>query len=147
MQPTELKAILDAVRAQPDLAPRDGKTFCNIALDRILGLYGATRLTDAAGHVLCANDMVDRMRASLRLWTPVSGEVATARASVGTLVVAAQGNPCGHGHVAPVYPAGMEKSGSWGKFVPVLSNVGVKNAILRASQCFAKEPLYYSVHL
>jgi hypothetical protein len=147
MNATRLKEILDRVRQQPDLAPRkDGTTFCNIALDRILGLYGAARMTAPKNVPLMANDMVDFMRNNPQLWVPVNGDVACARASQGVLVVAAQ-QADGHGHVAAVYPAPMEYSGSWNKEVPMLNNIGKKNAVMRASMCFHAEPEYFSVRI
>jgi hypothetical protein len=149
MQPSRLKEILDAVRGQKDLVTHDvdgdgdKETFCNIALDRVLGLCGIPRMVyKLNGQPLMANAMIDFMRSSVN-WELVSGEVATARASVGTLVVAAQ-QADGHGHVAPVYPSPMEHSGSWGKYVPMLSNVGRQNAVLKSSMCFRTEPEYFS---
>jgi len=152
MTPSRLKEILDAVRNQADLLTRDmdgdgdKETFCNIALDRVLGLCGIPRMVNKLnGQPLMANDMIDFMRSSVN-WERVNGEVATARANIGTLVVAAQ-QADGHGHVAPVYPAPAEWSGSWGKEAPMLSNVGRQNAVLRASQCFRTEPEYFSRRL
>ena len=155
MNATRLKEILDAVRAQPDLAPvKDDKTgavirtFCNIALDRILGLYGAPRMANKLnGQPLCANDMIDCMDNSSSRWELVNGDVACARASQGVLVVAAQSNDSGHGHVAAVYPSPMAYSGSWAKDMPFLNNIGKRNEVLRASQCFKVEPVYYSVRI
>jgi hypothetical protein len=41
----------------------------------------------------------------------------------------------------------MQHSGSWKKDVPLLSNVGKKNGVMRASQAFRVEPAYYSTTL
>ena len=160
MNAVDLKSVLDTVRQQEDLKPvvdAEGhvlKTFCNIGLDRILGLYGTPRMANKLnGQPLCANDMVDYMRNSATAWTEVTGEVACARASQGILVVAAQGNDSGHGHVAAVYPAPAEHSGSWGKDVPMLNNIGrpnkkgEANQVWKASLCFRTEPKYYSVRI
>lgn len=139
----QLKEILDTVRNQKDLIPHDGKTFCNIALDRVLGFCGISRIVNPlTGQPHMANSMIDYMRASTK-WQPVNGDVACARASQGVLVVACQQED-GHGHVSPVYPIPMAFSGSWGKDVPMLSNVGKRNGVLRASQCFHDEPTYFS---
>jgi len=86
------------------------------------------------------------MRARNDRWTAVDGDVACARASQGVLVVACQ-QASGKGHVAPVYPVPMQYSPSWGKSVPVLSNVGKLNDLLRASQAFRTEPEYFSVKI
>jgi hypothetical protein len=48
-----------------------------------------------------------------------------------------------HGHVAVVYPAPMQRSGSWNKTVPMLANIGKKNGLMRASQAFPLEPDYF----
>ena len=143
MNGEQLKEVLDSVRGQKDLVPHDGITFCNVALDRILGLCGIPRIINPlAGQPHMANSMIDYMRASTK-WQAVNGDVACARASQGVLVVACQQED-GHGHVSPVYPVPMQFSGSWGKDVPMLSNVGKRNGVLRASQCFHDEPLYFS---
>ena len=149
-----LKEILDTVRQQSDLIPVRGldgnvvKTFCNIALDRTLTLVGLPRMVNKLnGWPLCANDMIETMRNSPSMWTEVSGDTACARASQGIVVVAAQSNDSGHGHVAVVYPAPEQYSGSWAKNVPMLSNVGKENKVLKASQCFRTEPKYYSASL
>jgi len=166
MTAQHLKEILDTVRQQEDLRPlvdKDGHvlaTYCNIGLDRVLGLCGIPRMTNRlTQQPLMANDMCDYMRNSFTRWTKVSGEVACARASQGILVVACRRSDTfnGHGHVAVVYPAPMQNSGSWGKDVPMLNNIGrpfkpkppfteedLKNRVLKSSQCFRKEPDYYS---
>ena len=139
----ELKTILDTVRVQPDLAPRNGETFCNIALDRVLTLAKLPRMVDEKGQPLMANDMCDFMHDNPSQWEPVNGDAATARASQGMLVVACQ-QEAGHGHVCPVYPASQQLSGSWGKTVPMVSNVGKTVGVMRVSQAFRTEPDYYA---
>ena len=140
-----LKEILDAVRNQPDLKPHDGITYCNIAIDRILGLMGIPRIINPlTGQPHLANSMIDAFEHSPTRWGEVNGFMAHSCADMGVLAIAAQ-KADGHGHVAPVYPSEkMVYSPSWGKDVPYLSNVGRKNAIMRASQCFRGEPKYYA---
>lgn len=166
MNALRLKEILDSVASQGDLWPvidKEGhvlKTFCNIGLDRILGLYGAPRMIDAKGRPLLANDMVEFMRLNPQVWPEVTGDVACARASQGVLVVAAQASDTfkGHGHVAAIYPSPSKYSGSWAKDVPILCNIGRPfldkstgtihiNEPMKASWCFRQEPRYYSVRL
>lgn len=147
MTPDRLKEILDSVREQKDLRAEYGKTYCNIALDRILGLYGVPRMTNPLTqkpHL--ANDMIDTMIACTNIWSRVNGDFACSRASQGILVIACQ-KLTTHGHLAPVYPLPMAFSPSWNKNVPMLSNVGKRNDILRASQCFRTEPDYFSVKI
>ena len=143
MNVNQLKIILDTVRVQPDLAPHDGETFCNIALDRVLGLCGIPRMVGENGAPLMANEMIDFMRESPD-YAKINGDAACARASQGILVIACQQEE-GHGHVCPVYPATMEMSGSWGKTVPMVSNVGRTVGVMRVSQAFKTEPDFYAV--
>jgi len=150
MNGQRLKEILDIVRVQPDLIPvydDKGKlvrSYCNIALDRVMGIMGVPRIMNPInGQPLLANYMIDHMEAHDEQYTKVSGDVACARASMGILVIACQCELM-HGHVAPVYPATMQYSGSWKKDVPMVSNVGKKNEVMKASQAFRVEPDYYS---
>ena len=144
MTAARLREILNHVRVMPDLIPHDGITYCNIALDRVLGLCGIPRIINpATGQPALANDMIHHMRANTSQWTPVSGDVAGASAGQGVLVVACQ-QAAGHGHLAPCYPNGMVFIPSWWKQVTFLSNVGRRNGVLRASQCFRTQPEYYS---
>ena len=144
MTAQHLREILDTVRQQRDLIPHDGITFCNIALDRILGLCGIPRMTNRlTQQPLMANDMIDCMAHSPSLWEKVNGDTACARASQGVVVVACQQEE-GHGHVAVCYPIPESFSASWGKHVPMLNNIGKRNDVLRSSQCFRTEPDYYS---
>lgn len=149
MTPERLKEILDSVRNQTDLQPHDGITYCNIAIDRILGLCGIPRIINPlTGQPHLANSMIDYLEANTLRWGKVNGFAAHSYANLGALVIAGAKNPAGHGHVAPLSPA--EKMGfspSWGKDVPMLSNVGKKNAILRASQAFRTEPSYYAYRI
>ena len=142
MNVMQLKSILDTVRVQLDLEPHDGETFCNIALDRVLGLCGIPRMVGDNGQPLMANDMIDFMRESPD-YAKIDGNAACARASQGILVIACQ-QEASHGHVVPIYPAPMEMSGSYGKAVPMCSNVGRTIGVMRVSQAFKTEPLYYA---
>ena len=153
MTSEHLKQILDTVRKQPDLQPVKNdegevvKTFCNIGLDRILKLCDKPRMINrVSGQPLMANDMIECMEHSPSLWSEVNGEVACARASQGVLVVACQ-KADGHGHVCCVYPMTEEFSSSWGKPVPMVSNIGKTVGVMRVSQAFRTEPKYYSVHI
>ena len=142
-----LKQILDKVREQEDLQPHDGITYCNIATDRILGLCGIPRMVNKLnGKPLMANDMIDFMANSPSRFIKVNGVGAYLRANGGALVFACQKGDV-HGHLCPIYPIDMGFSPSWGKDVPFCSNVGKVNKVLRASQCFHDEPVYYSVIL
>ena len=152
MNGLRLKTILDSVRAQEDLQPAYNLagevivTYCNIGIDRILGLYGALRMTNRlSGQPHLANDMIDCMENNPALYLKVSGEEAAAMAIIGGLIIAGQKDDSGHGHVAAVYPGPTDYSGSWAKDVPVLNNIGKTVGVLRASQCFKTEPTYYAL--
>ena len=145
MEIIKFRDILDAVRNAPDLAPHDGMTFCNVALDRVLGLCGIPRIVTSKGEPMLANDMIDFIENSPD-WKKVDGQVACARASQGILVVACQCEVL-HGHVCPVYPSPMGYSASWQKEVPIVSNVGKTVGVMRASQAFRTEPDYYGVKI
>ncbi len=143
MNKINLTTILDTVRNQKDLTPKAGQTFCNVGLDRIMALLGLPRFTSPInGQPILANDMIEVLENSSD-YEKVAGFVACARAMKGVFVVACQCEAM-HGHVAAVYPAAMEYSGSWKKEVPMLNNIGKQNGVLRASQCFRIEPDYYS---
>jgi hypothetical protein len=143
----QLKTALDHVRSHEDLEPKNGKTYCNIAVHRTLGLLGVPQMINKlTGQPLLANDMCDCLRNSPSRWVKVDGDVATARTVKGMLVLACQ-RLDGHGHIACVYPLPAEYSGSWGKWVPMLNNIGKKNGIMRSSQCFKTEPDYYAYKL
>jgi len=143
----ELKLVLDHVRGHEDLRPRDGKTYCNIGIHRILGLLGVPQMINKLTlQPLLANDMCDCLRNSTSRWLKVDGDAATARAVKGLLVLACQ-KADGHGHIACVYPLPAEYSGTWAKYAPMLNNIGRKNAIMRSSLCFRTEPDYYAYKL
>lgn len=132
-----LKQACDAILADNNLKQNaQGQTFCNIAVQRALSLMGALPPGGTA------NAMIDKMASS---WAQVTGEQAHALALDGQIVVAAQ-KGAAHGHVALVYPAPMELSGSWNKHVPMLANVGKSSVsgLVRASRAFRTEPAYYA---
>lgn len=124
----------------------DGTTFCNMAVRKILEGVGIDLFfSDELNRVMLANEMIDYMEASRSKFAKLEdGTDAASEASQGIIVIACE-KGSSHGHVSVVCPIGMEQSWSWGKLVPMLANVGKKNGILRASQCFQEEPTYYCV--
>lgn len=144
MDVIEFTKILDNVRNSEDLKPHDGVTYCNIAINRILKLYGIAPLIYKNNQQpLMANAMCDYLRDSGTTWLKIDGDAACARANRGLLVLACQRGEA-HGHIAAVYPLPASYSPSWAKYVPMLNNIGRKNAIMRCSQCFRTEPDYYA---
>lgn len=137
MTPTErLKAICDEVVNDPSLVPSDGKTYCNLAVQRVCKAMGYDGFDD-----LMANQIFDLCSQSGD-WQAIDAEFASASANQGVLCLAAQhGDP--HGHVAVLYPAGMVWSQKWGKSAPTLANVGGHNAVMGTNWAFADEPTYF----
>ena len=143
----------------PEIDPKTGavlKTFCNFAVD-----YVAQRMGYKGFNYNGAPYMADRICSVLLAdWLELDGEQAHRLAASGVLCIAAQSSAeiraaairlnkpalkdARHGHIAVVYPAPrMVQSASWRKEVPLLANVGRKNGILGASQCFPAEPKYF----
>lgn len=145
--PRELKKILDGVLEMGEFKPREGKTYCNLAIRKIVVLLGLDLFYDEdKKRVMLANEMFDYIHSAKSQFGRVdTGEDAAKLATSGILVVAAQ-KMGGHGHIAAVYPGkSMENSASWGKLVPMLANIGKKNGVMRASLCFKDEPEYWCV--
>src|SRR6185312_11935366 len=130
-----LKAAADAALVNPKFQPGKGETHCNQAVQSIAEEMGCTelsyRMADEQYQVMAAN-------ASGR-WKKVSGTDATLHALDGGLAIAAlpsQRLGEAHGHVAAVYPIGMQWSGSLGHDVPMVANVGKRVGLMRSSEAF-----------
>ncbi len=125
---TDLKGACDQVVADPELAPRGGKTYCNVAARRVASAMGFQM------EVMLANAMIEYL-AKNPSWKEASLEDAAAHAVLGKLAfVALSEEP--HGHLAPLYPSPAAESGSWGQKVPIIANVGKTNGIMRLSGAF-----------
>jgi len=172
-----LKEICDELLAAKDLQPRDGETFCNVAVRRAALNFGYSCFQLNA----LANDIVSVM-CDYGDFDMVDGNNAAKFANAGRLVIAGlqfvrcaeahdgrcQVSDCpyykdtrepissvdcegrivkmkrlAHGHVAVVYPAPVQRSGSWNKMVPMLANIGKTNGLMRTSQAFPVEPDYF----
>lgn len=131
MTPIEkLKAICDKTVLDHGLAPHDGKTYCNVACRQISEGMGYAGISDK----LLANDIITLL-STAENWKEVSVVHAHAHALLGGLAfVAVSEKP--HGHIAAVYPAPMQDSGSWGAKVPMLANVGKTNGVMKLSGVF-----------
>ncbi len=105
-------------------------SYCNIAVRRIsegMGYFGFT-------PAMLARNMIEIMSIDTA-WTEDTIERAHLHAMRGGLsVIGLDEYP--HSHVAVIYPAPMEDSGSWGCPVPILANVGKTNGIMKASAVF-----------
>jgi hypothetical protein len=144
-----LKAACDAVIADEDLAPKrvDGVlvTHCNEGAEKVAEKMGCTELS---GYMADEQYQIMATNESGR-WMKVTGSEATIHALGGGLAFAAMPSQRlgeAHGHIAAIYPAGMQYSGSLGKDVPMVANVGVQDREEKASEAFpvAKgEPDYF----
>ncbi len=126
----KLIALCRDVMTSPDLRPRDGKTYCNYAVMRVAEGLGLEpwRKDDMA------NDMIDVMESS-GMFAKETAERASKHAMKGGFAVAAH-KYAQHGHVAVVYPTACQHSGSLGKDVAMVANVGKENGLMLSSQAF-----------
>lgn len=148
----KLKAACDAVMADPKLQPIKDQygdivtTFCNMGAMRIAFAMGCEELQG-----LTADQQHSAMTANQSgKWTRLDRVSVTAHALHGGLAFAAMSSKQlgeAHGHIAAIYPATMQMSGSLGHEVPVVANVGVQDVAEKESMAFpvAKgEPDYFA---
>lgn len=137
----QLKAACDEVIADESLQPvKDAagkiiETHCNEGAEKVAEAMGCEELS---GFLADEQYQIMATNASGR-WTKVDGIAATIHALGGGLGFAALPSHRlneAHGHIATVYPAGMQYSGSLGHDVPMVANVGVLDSEERASQAF-----------
>lgn len=135
----KLKAACDAVIADPKLQPitdpvtgRILETHCNMGAMRVAFAMGCSELQNLTADQQYA--VMDENRSGK--WFKIGGPMASALAQQGCLVFAAMTSkmlstpekPDAHGHIAACYPAPMVMSGKLGRAVPMVANVGVKDA-------------------
>lgn len=129
----KLKAACDAAIADPKLQPiadpNTGaiiETHCNFGAMRIAHALGCDELQG-----FMADDQYRIMEQNRSgLWYKVGGPMAAGLAQQGQLVFAAMTSVMlgeAHGHIAACYPAPMVLSGSLGRMVPVVCNIGRKD--------------------
>jgi hypothetical protein len=129
--------ILADIVNNPDLVAKDGKSFCNIAVQLAAEAFGYTEKFEGK----LANEIIDIMVSS-KDWKKVDARGANALANLGGFAVAgARGVP--HGHVATVAPGGMVYSGKWKRECPIVANVGSKNGFMGSNWAFVTEPGYF----
>jgi hypothetical protein len=142
-----LKKVMDNARNEPSFIPKDKKTFCNFASFRVMQELGQPFFwNEDKNRIMMASEMVTDMDARPELFSKfTSHDIAWKLASKGHLIFAAlEGSP--HGHIAPIYPTDhMDVSGKWQSKVPLVSNVGIRNAVMGANYAFADPPNYYLV--
>ena len=147
----ELKAACDSVINNPALRPANGKTHCNAgALETAQAADCHEFDVEEGAEPLIADEMYAIMAADESgRWEKVDGATATEHALAGGLGYAALPSARlheAHGHIATIYPTEMQMSGSLGKEVPVVANVGVTDAEEKESLAFPVaygEPDYF----
>lgn len=144
-----LKDACDMVIADPELETKrvDGVlvTHCNQGAEMVAEAMGCT---DLSGYDADEQYQILSADTSGR-WKKVEGSEATIHALDGGLGFAAMpSHRLGekHGHIAAIYPAGMQASGSLGKDVPMVANVGKQDREEKVSEAFPVkmgEPDYF----
>jgi hypothetical protein len=148
----KLKSAQAAILADQSLQPvKDAagniiETHCNFGAERVAREMGCLELDG-----MVADDQYATMaRNASKLWAKVSGQTAAAHAMAGGLAFAAMtaaqlGDA--HGHIASISPEPMQWSGSLGKDVPMVVNIGRVDTDEKESMAFpvAKgEPSYFT---
>lgn len=125
-----LKKAQAAILADPDLRMTEaGTTFCNFGVWAVAAALACAELTNKT-----ANEIIDHV-ANDKRWLKVEGSQATDFALRGGLALAGQKADV-HGHVATVCPEEMQTSASLAKKVPILANIGKRNARMKSSEAF-----------
>ena len=147
-----LKAACDAALADPELAAERDiagniiATHCNLGAQKIANAMGCHDLDDKMAdqqYMTMSADVTGR-------WSSLSDVEAANCAQSGILVLAAMSSAKlreKHGHIAVLYPAPREFSGSLMSLVPMVANIGKENKVMRVTQAFPiayGEPDYYA---
>lgn len=131
----DIKLLCEIVLKDPTLQPVKGVTHCNQAVARVAAAMGCADLNG-----LMADEQYQVMaRNSNGNWKKVSGSDAAIHALGNGLAVAglpSQTLDEAHGHVAVLYPIGMQLSASLGHDVPMVANIGKTVGVMRSSQAF-----------
>lgn len=147
-----LKDACDQVINDKDLQPKINSkgqitvTHCNEGAHIVAQAMGCHELGG-----LMADDQHALMIANVSgCWKKVTGQEATIHALSDRLAFAAMSSiQLGetHGHIAAIYPVGMQWSGSLKKDVPMVANIGKENKEEKVSQAFPVskgEPDYFT---
>ncbi len=145
-----LKLACDLALRNEEFKPRNGKTYCNLALRAIARAMGCMEFE---ARNMLADDMCAMFDANAAgVWMRVDGAEAAVRALSGDLAIAAMSSRRlkeKHGHVAVIYPLARQYSGSLKKDVPMCMNIGRINGLMKVSQAFPVslgEPDFFVYH-
>lgn len=154
IDPEKLKSFLDALVKDTSLKQlADGTTFCNVGVSRVCGLFeygGLSLLIKGKPQPMMARQMITAICEKNSGWLVCEGKQAADYALRGGFAISFMSMaPEPHDHVAVVYPAAMQASGSLGKFVPMVANIGKKNEIMKSSGAYpvAKGEAKYAILL
>lgn len=126
----------------------DGFTDCNRFVHYVCDRFGYKNFVPLGQRLpMLANSMFRYMESNGDEWFEVDGANAQRLANMGGLVVAAQENLNGHGHVCVVRPGTLTYSGKWlDSEVPKVANVSVPNLCRidrGANYAFSDKPQYF----
>lgn len=156
IDPEKLKDFLDALVKDKSLKQlADGTTFCNVGVHRACGLFeygGMSLLIKGKSQPMTARQMIAAITEKGSGWLRCEGKQAADFAMRGGFALSFMSMaPEVHDHVAVVYPAAMQASGSLGKFVPIVANVGTAktHGIVKSSGAYpvAKGEASYAILL
>ncbi len=138
IDPEKLKKFLDILVKDPALKQKpDGTTFCNVGLHRSARLFEYLGFTNAKGEPIMAREMIAVIKKTGSNWLHCGGKQAADFALRGGFALSFMDFlPDPHDHVATVYPAKMEMSGSLKCEVPMVANIGKKNAVMKSSGAY-----------
>lgn len=148
-----LKLSCDTVLANQNFKPEmvKGKlvTKCNLGARAIIAAMGCHYFEKESPEPMLADTMHKMMASDQNNWKLVDGAGAALAALDGHVVIASMPSwvlRAAHGHVAVVYPASRQRSGSLRKDVPMLANIGKDVGVMKSSACFPVslgEPDYF----
>jgi hypothetical protein len=131
----DLKAVCDAALSNPLYHPANGITYCNWAVDSIAQQFCCHEFDG-----LDADEIYQVMASNASgKWTKSDGSDAAIWALSNGLAIAgmpSQRMGQDHGHVAVLYPLGMQYSPSLNRDVPMLCNIGKSVGIMKSSEAF-----------
>ena len=131
----DIKALCDAALSNPAFQPKNGVTHCNQAVNQVASAVGCLEFVG-----LMADEIYQTMVTNASgKWAKLGGSDATIWALSNGLAIAAMPSQRlgeAHGHVAVIYPQGMEGSASLGHDVPLVANVGKTVGVMKSSGAF-----------
>lgn len=152
LDPEKLKAFLDALVKDTALKMKaDGTTFCNVGVHRCAKLFAYLGFTkDNSTEPLMAREMIALIKSQGSGWLICDARQAVdfvLRGGFGVSFMEFEPEP--HDHIATIYPAKMEPSGSLKCDVPLVANIGKKNAVMKSSGAYpvARGEARYAIYV